>query len=308
MRNFQHTMIIFAATLSACVIDPTDDDDQGADTEPAATEPGTSNVSSQETEGSQSGGTSNSTNPSTSGDPDDSSGSSSPETSDTAGGDGMICTFECEVAEDCYVMGMDQGLMCEGNRCVGDVTIEPCEDNDDCIAQLSGWAFGTACTTEADCAATMQHCVEVDGAGHCASGPTEFVTCATLMMEEVMVQNIEGDTVTLCGNPNAECRDDGTCFDPCAADTDCPMYAPNCDEATGLCSCSEDAHCETLMSPAASVCLGTGACGCDSDDDCDGVGTDVCITEIGLCGCSGAAACDDVTNPYDGTTVVCAGL
>jgi hypothetical protein len=307
MRNFQHTMIIFAATLSACVIDPTDDDDLGGDTEPAATEPGTSNVSSPESEGSQEGGTSNTTNPGTSTDPDD-SGSSSPETSDTAGGDGMFCMFECQVDEDCTTMGMDTGLTCVDNRCTGDTTVEGCETNEDCIAQLSGWSFGAACTAEADCAATMQHCVEVDGAGHCASGPTEFVTCETLMMEEVMVPNIEGDTVTLCGNPNAECRDDGTCFDPCAADTDCPMYAPNCDEATGLCSCSEDAHCETLMSPAQSVCLGTGACGCDTDDDCDGVGTDVCITELGVCGCSGAAACDDVTNPFDGTTVVCAGL
>jgi hypothetical protein len=204
---------------------------------------------------------------------------------------------------------MDSGLTCEGNRCQGGGKVEGCTGNEECVAQLSGWSFGMACTAEADCAALMQHCVDIGGGeGHCAMAPSEFIMCETSGFEEIMMNNIEGDPVTVCGNPNAECNDQGFCYDPCASDDDCVAeFAPICDTATGVCGCSENAHCETIGEPAQSVCLDTGGCGCDSDDDCDAAIGDVC-TEFGTCGCSNAEACEGLMNPYDGATIVCAGV
>lgn len=304
--RIQHMMVL-AATLSACVIDPTDDDDAAGDTEGATDTNVTSGPSSGNTDGEGPGSNTQgeTTNP---GSDTEAESSGNPETTDdtdTGSGDGMYCTFECAADEDCQVMGMDIGLTCESNRCAGEAPTG-CTDDDFCIAQLSGWSAGMACEAEADCAALMQHCVEVAGAGHCATGPTEFVTCETLMMDEIETTNIDGDPVTLCGNSNATCRDDGICFDPCTSDDDCFESAPVCDTATGICGCTEDAHCETLGVAANSACLDTGACGCDSDDDCDEAVGDVC-TSLGICGCSSVDACEGFMNPYDGGTLVCAG-
>lgn len=227
-------------------------------------------------------------------------------TADSTGpsGDAGFCTHQCTADSDCKLEGMDLGLTCQDSYCAnGDST--GCASNADCIAQYSGWI--TPCTAGGDeCEALSQVCVAVGDGGACASPPSEFFMCdAVPGFTELMVPDIDGNKVTVCGNGGAKCRDDGSCFVPCQADADCtaPAY-PVCDTATGNCGCGSDTDCAKLDSPHMSVCK-AGTCGCDSDQQCvdDKVG-DVC-TDKGLCGCSGDAGCSGVKNPFDGGTISC---
>lgn len=217
---------------------------------------------------------------------------------------GGFCLHQCEGDADCLIMGAGD-LTCNDGFCTGDVP-SGCTDDQECQAQYSGWI--TPCTSGGgECEATAQLCVDVGGTGLCATPPTEFVDCATLMQDEVTINDIDGMEVTVCGNTTAACGDNGVCFDPCQSDADCVSdAAPVCNTGTGFCECGEDSHCATLGMPHLSVC-NAGACGCGADQDCvDGSVGDVC--NDGSCGCTADMACDGVTNPFDGGTIACVEL
>ncbi len=220
----------------------------------------------------------------------------------TAAPEGMYCQDACEVDADCQEQGMDFGFKCALQRCKPEAT-DGCMDDLDCQVQLSGWS--TVCATQADCPG--QVCIDVGGAGRCATPPSDFVMCTTFNQVEVSLARFpEGDPVTVCSNTDYECGADGACVNPCMSDADCTQSAgfPVCNVGTGICECGGDDDCGMLGVPALSVCH-AGVCGCGTDADCTGMNIDVC-NENGACGCSSAAVC---TQPgFDGTTPVCEGL
>lgn len=224
------------------------------------------------------------------------------DTNDT-NADGGFCIHQCSADADCLVDGQDLGLTCQDSLCSGDSS--GCTDNAECVALFSGWV--TACTAGGgECDMLGQVCVQAGDGGLCATPPSDFFMCDTVPgWAEIEVTDIDGNPVTVCGNPSAECNADGFCFSPCSSDADCTSEAyPVCDTNTGVCGCSSDADCATLGQPQASVC-NAGVCGCGSDQNCvDGNAGDVCTAD-GFCGCSGDAACANTENPYDGGMISC---
>lgn len=220
-------------------------------------------------------------------------------------GDGGFCIHQCRGDADCMVGGMDAGLTCQDSVCTGDVPAG-CTDDAECVALLSGWT-GSPCTAGGgECEPLGQLCVPVGDGGGCATPPGEFFPCNTVPgWSELEVLDIDGNTVTVCGNGNAECNDDGFCFSPCQADADCASKAyPVCDTATGLCGCGSDDDCAALGEPHLAVC-NAGVCGCNSDQQCvDGEAGDACTAD-GFCGCTADAACSNVENFFDGGTIGC---
>lgn len=226
------------------------------------------------------------------------------DTSDTSN-EGGFCIHQCMADADCLVDGQDIGLTCQDNLCTGDSS--GCTDNAECVAQFSGWTM--PCTAGGgECDQLMQVCVAAGGGGLCATPPSDFFMCDVVPgWSEIEVTDIDGNPVTVCGNANAECNDQGFCFSPCQSDADCPSEAyPVCDTNSGLCGCSSDADCATLGQPQLSVC-NAGVCGCGSDQHCvDGNFGDVC--NDGSCGCSGDAACANIENNFDGGMISCVNL
>ncbi|MCH9683091.1 MAG: hypothetical protein K0V04_16780 [Deltaproteobacteria bacterium] len=223
----------------------------------------------------------------------------------SGGPGGGLCIHQCEADGDCTVDGIDNGLTCQSGFCTGEGSADLCDSDEACVAQLSGWSFGSPCTAGGgECDALMMVCLDVGGEGHCVTPVGEFFNCADGGTEEVETMDIDGNPVTVCGRPNAECGDLGFCFDPCTSDDACLTdSAPVCNTATGTCECGTDADCESLGMPQLSVC-NAGACGCGEDQHCvDGNAGDVCNS--GLCGCSADAACDGVDNIFDGGTIAC---
>ncbi len=222
------------------------------------------------------------------------------------GGNGGFCGHQCEADGDCTIDGMDIGLTCVENFCTGE-DVEGCATDEECIATLSGWEAGMACTAGGgECEALMQVCLDVGGEGHCATAPSEFFACADAMFDEIETQDIDGNDVTVCGNANAACDEDGFCFSPCQSDDDCVSEAfPICNTDTGFCDCGENADCETIGDPAFSACGSDGSCGCGSDQNCiDGEVGDVCDAD-GFCGCTNDMACENVENSFDGGSIAC---
>lgn len=225
-------------------------------------------------------------------------------TTDT-GGAGNFCIHQCASDSDCFVDGQDLGLTCQDSFCAVESSAG-CTDNAECVALFSGWT-STPCTSGGgECDLLGQICVQIPGGGGgCATPPGDFFMCDSIPgWAEMMVPDIDGNTVTVCGDPDAECTDRGYCLSPCKSDADCasPSY-PICDTGTGLCGCGSDDHCATIGEPHLSVCV-SGACGCGTDQQCvDGSVGDVC--NEGVCGCSGDAACANVSNNFDGGMIVC---
>ncbi len=243
------------------------------------------------------------------GDPTMGSGADETSTPDSGGPSGGFCVHQCEVDGDCTVAGADIGLTCTDGFCQGEGgKVETCSDDEACIAQLSGWEFGAACTAGGgECEPSMGACLDVGGEGHCALAPSEFFACADSGFDEIQTTDIDGAMVTVCGDSNAACGDDGFCFSPCAEDADCAApSATTCNTNTGFCECASDDDCATLESSNLSSC-NAGVCGCGEDQDCvDGGAGDVCNS--GSCGCSGDAACGDVVNSFDGGMINCVEL
>ncbi len=237
------------------------------------------------------------------------------------------CAEECTEDGDCTIGGMDMGYTCEDNRCFK----EPppgCEADAECVAQAQGWFKADSngdflpdapCTADGPtppdtcpmgevCCAATQICVV---GGYCATAPSMFVMCSTLMGVDVMTMKVDGTTaITVCGKgENAEdatCNTDtGVCRNPCNADSDCldPRH-PTCNDTSGDCDCS-GTSCE-MGTTGGDVCLDSGdlsgKCGCENDDDCRGTGLNKCTD--GVCGCADATVCPDMT-VFGGTEYVC---
>jgi hypothetical protein len=237
------------------------------------------------------------------GDPGDGDGDPGDGDGDTGDGD-SFCAHQCMSDDDCLVGAQDVGLTCQDSFCSGDAS-SGCTGNAECVALFSGWTM--PCTSGGgECDGLAQLCVEADGGGLCATPPSDFFMCDTVPgWSELEVPDIDGNTVTVCGNANAECNDDNFCFAPCQSDVDCASAAfPICDTGTGLCGCGSDADCATIGEPHLSVC-NAGMCGCGDDQQCvDGNAGDVC-TGDGSCGCTGEAACANVMNAFDGGMISC---
>ena len=118
---------------------------------------------------------------------------------------------------------------------------------------------------------------------------TEFVDCATLMQAEVEVTDIDGNTVTVCGNDTGVCSDIGNGDMTCTIDVD-PVT------------------CEETGCPEGFTCAEDGACHCDNDDVCiAALGDESTCGADGFCtvpGCMDASECDDAL-PFDGGEYVC---
>lgn len=190
-------------------------------------------------------------------------------------GGAMVCQHTCAADADCTIGGADIGFTCQGGSCAGEAG-DACTENAECVATLSGWVV--PCAAAADCPG--QVCVDVGGGeGACATEPSDFFMCDSVPgFSELMVDDIDGNAVTVCGNGNAECQD-GACFSPCQSDDDC---------FAGALTCNAD-----------------GTCGCSSDDQCAAIpmaGLDTC--EGGSC-IATCAADRDCTNVFDGGTVAC---
>ena len=225
------------------------------------------------------------------------------DSADTGDPDGSYCAHQCRTDADCLVGGTDTGYTCVDSFCVSDLT--QCGTDDDCVALFSGWSQGQPCTAVDQCAPMTQTCLDLEGEGHCVTVPNDFISCDQLNMVELSMTDIEGNPVTVCGQPDAICLDAGYCHLPCKSDTDCPSAAyPACNVGTGFCECTSDAGCESLGLAAASVCH-EGTCGCGTDQDCVAAGFgDLCLP-AGGCGCSGDEACAGVTSSFDGGMVSC---
>ena len=196
----------------------------------------------------------------------------------TGSGDGL-CIYQCASDDDCLSQGMDIGLTCTDNGSCVNV----CESDADCVAQLSGWEF-QPCDSNDACAAGP--CIDLgDGTGGCATEPSEFLDCATLMQAEVTVTDIDGTEVTVCGNDSGTCSDIGNGDMTCTLDTEVPS-------------------CEETGCPEGFTCGDEGACLCDSDEAC---GDDLTCGDDGLCTAPGCTSDDECTGalPFDGGSYTC---
>ncbi len=218
---------------------------------------------------------------------------------------GNFCQEACSADADCTAMGVDIGFTCKDNRCQGSSS-GGCASDTDCQVTFSGWV--TTCASQAECMATAQVCIDIGGgAGRCATPPSEFIMCTTLLQEEVMLPSIEGDMqLTVCANTDFECKDE-VCQNPCEANADCAMLpgTPQCNVGTGRCECTSDDDCKNSGVMGYAVC-NEGVCGCGSDADCMGAPNADTCTSDGFCGCSSESVCTMQT--FDGTTPVCEGF
>lgn len=231
-----------------------------------------------------------------SGDP--SSDPSTDPTVDPTGDDDLkVCTERCVSDSDCTINGMDIDFICEDSRCTGD----PCADDDDCVATFSGWI--TDCAQQADCPG--QVCIDIGGGiGKCATPPSDFIMCETILQQEVQRPLIEGGmSVVVCATLDYECHPDlHLCTNPCESDADCNEYVgyPLCNAATGICECTSDSDCQ-LAGSGLTACQG-GVCGCADDNECFNLNnSDTCYD--GVCGCADDGVCDFKT--FDGTDLAC---
>jgi hypothetical protein len=155
--------------------------------------------------------------------------------------DETSCRYGCSVAADCLVSGTSYGHTCQSGKCV-----IPCMMSDGCVGYFSGWLI-EPCTQSADC--EFNTCVTYgDGSSGCAFIP-ELGSCADLGLQDVERTTTEGETVTVCAEPNATCVDLGAgmeCIIPCTDFVEC--YA---DEVGEL--CTEQGECVY-------ACAGAGDC------------------------------------------------
>lgn len=273
----------FALSLTAC--DSTDDE---SETQAATATEGSSDTDATTGSVDTSAGTddpSGGTDDPSGGTDDPSGGTDDPSggTDDPTGSGAGACVYQCSVDEDCLSDGTDLGFSCTDNG----ICLNVCENDGECVAQFSGWSFQPCDNNEA-CAAGP--CIDLgDGTGGCGTEPTEFVDCATIMQAEVEVTDIDGATVTVCGNDSGVCSDIGDGDMTCLLDVE----PPTCED-TG---CAEGFTCDAT----------DGVCRCDDDNACSALGDDYTCGDDGLCtapGCVDASECD-ADLPFDGGSYEC---
>jgi hypothetical protein len=226
------------------------------------------------------------------------------DTTTNGGGDGQFCQEACAGDADCTINGADAGFTCQDSRCTSDAG--KCTTNEQCQATFSGWI--TDCQSDNDCPG--QVCIDVGNpdAGKCATPPSDFIMCETLMQVEITAKSFaDGSDVQVCANTSFECNADGFCENPCEANADCSMIPghPQCNTGTGKCECASDDDCKNSGTAGFAVCNG-GVCGCGADSDCAGMdNADKCFE--GSCGCSVVDVCMGA-NAFDGTMKVCEGV
>jgi len=157
------------------------------------------------------------------------------------GGDAAFCSHTCTAPEDCTMEGADLGLSCISGQCRAAPV--PCETSAEC--NVTGWdPCSEACTTA---------CVIVGEEDLCALVvPSEFITCETVGMSEVQLENSEGEPVAVCMMSIYECQevDDAMqCVVPpppaCNEEGGSCPEGTMCDETSGACiSCAIDSECE----------------------------------------------------------------
>lgn len=208
----------------------------------------------------------------------------------------MRCESLCDADADCRLGGEDLGFRCRAGVCA----YPPCTSDAPCVAELSNWR--RPCKAGAECAAE-EVCIDVGGGdGRCALAPGAF-QCAEFGLSEVTRPALMGGAArTVCGNPDARCRQ-GECVAPCKGDDSCApeMGHPHCDPASHACVCASDEECVAAGVPGYAACM-SGRCGCRFDADCQG-GTNVDACYAGVCGCSADAAC--TTPVFDGAALSC---
>ncbi len=278
-------LLLSSLVLALPACDSDDDSDTNATTDTDGTASASASASATDTDGDSASASASAsasesdTSEDETGDPTDGETGDPTDTADPTGGGEAQCQYRCNGDEDCFSNGMDLGFTCVDNT----FCLPVCESDTECVAQLSGWEF-QPCETNDACAAGP--CVDLgDGSGGCATEPTEFVDCATLMQEEVEVTDIEGNTVTVCGNTSGTCQDSGLGANTCVIE-------------------GEVTTCEDTGCPDGYTCdAASGGCLCDNDEAC-GDGS-VC-TDEGFCinPCSDASECTDAL-PYDGGEFVC---
>lgn len=225
-------------------------------------------------------------------------------TSDATGGvpgGGEFCQESCQMDADCMAMMVDTGFKCVDSRCQG--SSGGCADDNACRATYSGWAM--TCASQAECPGGA--CIDIGGgAGRCATVPSDFFMCESIMQTQIMMPAIEGGMdIAVCANTDYVCKDEA-CQNPCEDNLACAMApgTPQCNVGTGACECTSDDDCKNSGMAGYAQCS-EGKCGCAVDADCAGApNADVC-TKDGYCGCSSAAAC--TTKAFDGTMSVCEG-
>ena len=258
-------------------------------------------VSTSTTKGTTTDATVGTTTDATVGTTTDASTTHGTDPTDGGGGDGQFCFEECAADMDCTLMGMDQGFTCQEGRCTSDVG--GCTANEECQALFSGWV--TECQDDAGCPG--QVCIDIGdpNAGRCATPPSDFLMCETIMQSEIMAKKfMDGSDVAVCANTSSECHPDGYCFDPCASNDECVNVPghPQCNTNTGGCECATDDDCKNAGVAGFAVC-NAGVCGCGADADCAGnENADKCYN--GACGCSSVDVCQGA-QVFDGTMKVC---
>lgn len=195
------------------------------------------------------------------------------------------CRFQCSQDSDCQISNEDLGYVCMSGHC-----IQPCNEDAECLAAISGW-LAVPCTSQADCPAGP--CVAIGGgAGGCALAPIPAFSCSAIGLAEVTTQDLDGNPVTACGLDTYTCTDPGLGVKTCTPPDS--LFETSCQDGTLLCpkplSCGED-----------------GLCHCTSAADCTSTDRGNTCTEKGLCihSCDSDPDCANEFRPFDGGSVAC---
>lgn len=196
-----------------------------------------------------------------------------------------ICTYQCEVDDDCLLSGSFFGLTCsDGGSCIA-----ACEVSEECTPIASGW-LSQSCAANDECPGGV--CVDFgqpDGAGGCGIAPAEGITCRQFGSEETEGVDIDGNPAVVCA-VQAECTDVEDVGRVCVPIGD---FGPNC----------ERDGCVTGLS-----CRADGLCGCEDDDACRLADSgDTCFDGFCINDCSSTDDCDG-SSPFDGGEFICTPL
>jgi hypothetical protein len=207
------------------------------------------------------------------------------------------CSFSCVSDDDCVIEGDDT------EKC--NLTVHRCEDpsgactvDADCLADLSAWS--KPCTSDANCTAIIEACVDAGGDGFCALLPVASACTGSQISKTLARVGAQG-TVAVCAHPDARCFN-RKCRPGCATPlSGCGTGNGNlCSAVTGRCGCNSGAECNVT-----GICGRDGRCQeCTTNADCAANFPDTaCIG--GQCGCASATTCAVIDPGYESAPAVC---